>query len=468
MNYIWPFVALGVGSLAASPLAISAAIKWNKWRFERTKLDEQAQIVFERERIRNRQLAMQHIAPDENGRGGWLTVIESDGVQHIVNLDTRSVFNQWAVQRIDPMVERLDRFERQLLLLARGSNGGNGDLLELPEALPQLPRQISIEDVLGTSTPTLDALTIGVALDETGNQVPVTRSLYELMHLLAIGITGSGKSTWLLSFLAQIEMCQEPIDVFLIDVHGSAFNLCADWSKLKYPIARTNAEAKTVLEAVRVESERRSALYEAIPLAEDLASYNAYADEPLDPWLIVIDEGTLMLADKAISDYVARGVQGTRQFGLYVFMTGQTGNTSVIDSPIRANFPTRICYTTEGPSMRAALGEKPPGELEEIPGRGWARLKGKRTPIKIQAPYIRRENFYRMIEHDGPQSEMPETLDDEAPPFTDQALLDAWAELPEQGRKQNKSELCKALGGQPAGAWFYKIDETARRLGIWE
>ena len=345
-----------------------------------------------------------HIPPDENGRGGW--VVTADG--RITNLDTRAVFDRFETYYLDPMVERLDRMER-MMLAARGVGSGTEQLLQPPaQLLPQLPEQISIQDVIGTHTPSLDDLIIGVTLDEDGQLIPVSRSIYDLLHLFAVGITGSGKSTWLLAFLSQIEMCREPIEVILIDVHGSAFNLCSDWSKLRYPIARTNEQAKAVLEAVRIESERRSKLYEAVPLAEDLASYNANAETPLVPWLVVIDEGTLMLADKSISDYVAKCVQGTRQFGLLAFVTGQTANTTSVPSPIRDNFATRLCYTTSSTSMRVALGDTPPGELEEIPGRGWALLRGKKTPIKIQSPYIRRDKLYQMIGHDGPKLPMPE------------------------------------------------------------
>jgi hypothetical protein len=63
---------------------------------------------------------------------------------------------------------------------------------------------------------------------------------------------------------------------------------------------------------------------------------------------------------------------------------------------------------------------------------------------------------------------MPDALDDDPPTFTDQAVLDAWEQLLEQGKKQNKSELCKALGGQPVGGFFYKVDSAAVRLGLWE
>jgi len=412
--------------------------------------------------------ALRHIPSDANGRLGLM--VRPDGT--ILNYDTHARFDdEWRVAYIDPVKEQLDHLTR--LMLAQGPRGGAPDAM--PELLadpnvPRLPTQISIYDALGMSTPSLDSLVLGVTLSEDGRVVPVTRSLYQLMHLLAIGITGSGKSTWLLSFLSQIAMCKEEIEVVLVDVHGAAFNLASKWSKLRYPIARNNDQAKLVLEEVFLESERRAELFqERAPLAEDLASYNALVEEPLCPWLVVIDEGTLMLSDSSIAGYVSNAVQGTRQYGLYVFMTGQTGNATVIKSPIRSNFPTRVCYTTEKASMAAALGDTPPGDLEEIPGRGWARLKGHKTPIMMQAPYIRRKDFYNLIEHEGPMNQMPESKEEEGvgkvSEWADDFLIDTYNHLSD---KNNKSEMCRKLNIPTGGASWVKLNERMIRLGKWD
>jgi hypothetical protein len=377
-----------------------------------------------------------------------------------------------------PRIERLDWMER-LLGAPRVASRPEVEALDQPELpIPQLPRQISIQDALGMQMPTLDSLLLGVTLNEAGEIVPIRRALYQLMHLLAIGITGSGKSTWLLSFLSQIAMCPENIEVLLIDVHGSAFNLASKWSKLRYPIARNNGEAKRVLNEVFLETERRAELFQQAPLAEDLASYNREAPklglETLDPWLIVIDEGTLMLTNSAISGYVGNAVQGTRQYGLYVFMTGQTGNAKVVNSEIRSNFPTRVCMATERPSMQAALGTIPEGELEDVPGRGWARLKGSSVKAqKFQSPYIRREQFYKMIEHEGPRFQMPEAPPEGQLAWSDDHLRQTYDRLP----TKTKTAMVKALwveqGKDPSkapngGHFWGQVDQAGKRAGLWE
>lgn len=141
-------------------------------------------------------------------------------------------------------------------------------------------------------------------------------------------------------------------------------------------------------------------------------------------------------------------------------MTGQTAKSNVIDTPIRDNFPTRLAFNNEKTSWRVVLGETPDGQLEEIPGRGWARLKGQRTPVMIQAPYIQRQDFYRMIERDGPRYDMPalETVQD--------SFDDRVREVYEQVGTANISAICRKLGKHPTGNDFYLVKGSLEKLGI--
>lgn len=396
---------------------------------------------------------VKRLMPDENTRQGFVY----DG-ETFKSLDSGQAFTMMEQKYLDPIMWKLDKMQQTLIAL----KGTTFPQEQLPEWIPQpqevlLPNQITLEEAIQGQRITLDNLVIGVTI-ENGEIVPVTKSLHDLLHLLAIGITGAGKSTWVLSFLAEIEMCQQPIEVCLIDVHGSAFNVLSDWGKLKYPIARNNDQARAIFEEVRRETDRRMQLYEQVPLADSLPSYNQHAKEKIVPWLIVVDEGTLMLADRTINHFLASAVQGTRQYGIYVFMSGQTANASVIRTPIRDNCPTRICFNNEENSIRVTLGGSPPGELEEVPGRGWARLKGKKTPIKIQAPIIRRSDLYQAINRSGPRQCFPvieaecETVSEEIPE------ADRIKALSAQG--YSKRQIEEDVYGHPGGNAHYKVTKV--------
>lgn len=396
------------------------------------------------------------LRPDENGYAG----IAWNGKTYL-NLDTGEAFKSELKNVLAPLVDqwRIQNFEQRKLITALAAMKGDSKeqtLLEMPQTAT-LPRRIQLTDLVDGPT-SLEDLLVGITIDETGQQVEIRKSIHDLMHLLAIGITGTGKSTWVLTMLAEIALCREPIDVICIDVHGSAFNILSDWDKLRYPIARTNEEAKAVLLAVAKEANRRKTLYESLPLAEDLKSYNELADESLNPWLVVIDEGTIMLSDKTISEDVARVVQGTRQYGIYVFMTGQTAKANVIDTPIRDNFPTRIAFNNEETSLKVALGGNPPEKLPDIAGRGWARLKGKREPVLMQAPYIRRQDFYSLLTHSGPKYEMP-VIEGEYTTDLDKQVEEAIKVL----GSDNVSAICRHLGMHTGGDDFYAVRDAIKR-----
>lgn len=306
------FVVWYFASNAVADFADKVVNYWHDWKARKIQNDSNA--------LRAK---VYTIKPDEHGYNG---IVTADGVKFL-NLDSGETIESQIDNVIRPYIDdlRIRLYEQRKLLTAMAGSPVDYQqlqpVIEQTKTIAKLPQQVKLFDIIEPSRVSLDNLTIGVTLDEYGNVVPVQKSIHDLMHLLAIGITGAGKSTWVLAFLAEIEMCQEDIEVCVIDVHGSAFNLLQKWSKLRYPIARTNEQAKAILMEVKKESERRMQLYESVPMADDMPSYNLHStDEKLVPWLIAIDEGTIMLSDSDISSYVASSVQGTRQYGIYMFL----------------------------------------------------------------------------------------------------------------------------------------------------
>lgn len=464
MSALWPLVAFGIGGIAVSPLAVRAAIQWSKWRFDKTQLQQQADIVFERERIRNRQLAMQHIAPDANGRGGWLTVVQNDGTEHIVNLDTRSVFNQWAIHRIDPLAERLDRMER-LLLAARGNGGANSDLLEMPDMSPQLPEYIAADQVMNPA-PTYRQLVLGQTVNDAGHIETVTADMADLVHIAVGGSSGWGKSVFLRWLVYQLIKSVDPVQLALIDLEGATLAPFATSDRVMWPVADTETDAMAIMRELADELDRRKALFANYTGADSLYTYNLEADEPLVPLIAIFDEATALLENKDIEGNLRTLSLRARKYGLWLILAGQDWKHNTLDTAIRNQLGSRVQFRAMSRSQSNVLLGRGGAEEIDVKGRAIMILPG-REAVTVQSPMIRHSDIRRLAGN-GPQYEMPELPDDDPPLFSDDALLDAWDRLPGQGRKQNKSELCKALGGQPVGGFFYKVDEAARRLGIWE
>jgi len=250
-----------------------------------------------------------------------------------------------------------------------------------------LPAMVLLSEL--ARNPSLDALTLGVS--ERGT---LTASLHDLMHVLAVGASGFGKSAFLRALIWQLAQVKEPVSVVGIDCFGSELNVIHNWSKLRYPVANEIPEAIATLQAVTGEIGRRKALYAALPTAYDLPSYNRLASEPLEPIVMFCDEGTAMLNEKSIADPLRRVVQTARQFGVYALLAGQNVNHRVMPTQTRDNFSTRLCFHTSKASRHVVLGETP--DDVTIKGRAWVQRPGD-TLTQIQCPYVTREEVQQVL-----------------------------------------------------------------------
>lgn len=314
-----------------------------------------------------------------------------------------------------------------------------------------LPDLVRLADV--ARNPTLDALTLGVS--EKG---AITASLHDLMHVLAVGASGFGKSAFLRSLIWQLAQVREPLDVVAIDINGSEFNPIRSWARLLYPVARETDTAIATLQAVKTEIDRRKVLYEAIPDAYDLASYNRLADNPLAPVVILADEATNLLNQDGFGAPLREVTQTARQYGVYLLLAGQSAKHTVIDTQTRDNFSTRLCFHTSPSSRRVVLGES----VEDVtkPGRAWVQITGAALQ-QMQVPYVTREELARVLEVGKPRRVLdlaavkPEAQaieDDEALTEPERVkLLDA------QG--VSRSEIERRVYGFNGGSAYRKVKD---------
>jgi hypothetical protein len=303
-----------------------------------------------------------------------------------------------------PEVARPEQLRR--LLQGAGGWPQAKDADSIPALLGQTTTwpQADLLALFQSRQPTLNFIVIGV--DKDGN--PVGASLHELMHVLAVGASGWGKSSWLRSFLWQIAKTREPVDVVAIDINGSEFNALQGWGKLRYPVARETGEAIALLQEVGAEIALRKALYEARPSATKLTEYNDVASEPLSPWVVAVDEGTNLLNQPGLGELLRGAVQTARQYGVYILLAGQSAKHTVIDTQVRDNFSTRLCFRTSPTSSRVVLDHRAAGDLQDK-GRAWVQMAGREL-CEVQGPYITREDFIKALTNSGPKLSMPEII----------------------------------------------------------
>ena len=224
--------------------------------------------------------------------GGAYPMLQEPRSGRVLDADRGLVFDWDGLLTASPEVHKAAAIRRivQSLHVAVG-NEATDRMLGAPEQQAQWPQVVDLRSLFVDRQPSIEDLVVGVYLTETGQGV-LSASLHDLMHVLAIGASGWGKSSWLRSLLWQLALAGEPVEVVAVDVSGSEFNVLYGWGRLRYPVAREPDEAAALLVEVSQEVTKRKGLYEAYPMASNLPEYNGLAAAPLLPWVILVDEGS--------------------------------------------------------------------------------------------------------------------------------------------------------------------------------
>jgi hypothetical protein len=374
--------------------------------YERWLKRQQDQATLDHIRTQNRLRDIREIHPDERGR--YPLLYGENGILRDPN--NLRAFTLTVIREAYPQLDQLDGIIRAITAAGGWPAAATAGKL-LPEAGPapvQWPTAISLVDLFRGKKPSIYDLVIGVRPGEKGDVDVISDSIHNLMHVLEVGASGWGKSSWLRSFLWQIAKARDPIEVVAVDTNGSEFNVLRGWGKLRYPVARSTGDAIAVLDQVRAEIDRRKGLYEQHPLVTKLTEYNEATGADLPPWVVTIDEGTHLLNQKGIGEPLRTAVQTARQYGIYVLLAGQSAKHSVVDTQIRDQFSTRLCFRTSPTSSRVILDDRAASDLHDK-GRAWVQMAG-REMVELLGPWIARADFLAALSNGGPRCEMPTTL----------------------------------------------------------
>jgi hypothetical protein len=401
------------------------------------------------------------IAADERGRFPLLYgengVIRDPNALRSFTLDT--VLERW------PYLEDIDARIRALIA-AQGIQTPShvhyqvgdqvvGAATELGTGGLGWPASVGLAELLRGRRASIHDLIVGARPGPGGLEV-VSDSLHNLMHTLEVGASGWGKSVWLRSFLYQIAKASEPCEVVAIDTNGSEFNLLRQWSRLRFPVAREDREAVVVLGKVSEEIARRKGLYERHPLVTKLTEYNEATGVDLPPWVVAIDEGTNLLNQPGIGEPLRAAVQTARQYGIYILLAGQSAKHSVIDTQVRDNFSTRLCFRTSPTSSRVVLDDRAAGDLKDK-GRAICQLTG-REQLEIQGPFVSREDFLAALQGDGPQYQMP-VGSAPLPPIKGPTPADVAQVIKMHQAGESKRAIQRGVFGYEGGAAYSQVTD---------
>ncbi len=313
-----------------------------------------------------------------------------DGSLNQVSYKTIQTDGRYALYEVD-----LERLPRKVTVSALGSRRVLHDLTAIvgkpvktlntvgltycviltPQPRGQLPDSVSLD---------FDRRPIGDYFIPIGQSTvrAVWRSLLSTGHILVGGKSGSGKSTWLhaalLSLLRQHTPAQ--LRVALVDpktVEFTAYRTLAH----SFGWADNLADASGLMESLCAEMDTRRRLFFSVTsgAARSLSDYNQHALNPLPLIVLLIDEVTeLAMTAGRSSPFFAnltRLASKGRAFGFVLMLASQNPKASILDTLIKGNLGTRICFkvpTVE--HSRVVLGEPGAQDLPAIPGRMLANL----------------------------------------------------------------------------------------------
>ena len=169
------------------------------------------------------------------------------------------------------------------------------DPLSLAEPqLVSLPTKIDLLDLLPQGS-SVNNLVLGVWVDEKANQLKtVSIGLENFVHGAIGGSSGFGKSVLGRALAYQLFTAPEQVEIGLIDLEGVTFSVFSQAPKLRYPLCDTVDRAVQIAQDLQGELKRRKKLYQQYPTVEKLSEYNAIADRPLAPIVLMVDESTTL------------------------------------------------------------------------------------------------------------------------------------------------------------------------------
>ncbi len=214
-------------------------------------------------------------------------------------------------------------------------------------------------------------------------------------HGLLAGTTGSGKSEFLLSYIAGLAASYSPSDLgfLIIDFKGDGLGMqLKNLPHLLGSISNIDETAvERSLKSVKAELVRRQELFRAAKvnnISSYIAAYkNGRTEEPLPHLIIIVDEFAELKAQQPefMKELISAARIG-RSLGVHLILSTQKP-AGQVDEQISSNSRFRICLKVQNPSdSNEVIGSPLAAQIRE-PGRGYLCVGNKEVFSLFQSGY---------------------------------------------------------------------------------
>jgi len=245
-------------------------------------------------------------------------------------------------------------------------------------------------------------LTLGVGLGVDGRHISV--GLEKLPHLLVAGTTGSGKSVFVSSCIAELCYAKTPDELRLLLIDPKRVEMKI-FESLPHNLVPPVVDPKKAVHALGWAIREMEKRYEMFAQARvrNIRTYNARA-LPLDrlPYLvIVVDElaDLMFTAPKEVEDYICRLAQMARATGIHLILATQRPSVNVVTGLIKANIPARVVFTL--PSQTDSRTVIDVAGAEKLLGDGDMLFLSSRSPkpVRVQGPLVDENSIHAFIQY---------------------------------------------------------------------
>ena len=222
------------------------------------------------------------------------------------------------------------------------------------EVVDEKPSKISFfEEIIDKTFP--DDYILPMYLGNDTEDKPIWMDVSKNPHLLVAGCTGSGKSTFLHTVIANALI--NDVRLFLIDTKNIEYSGYEKFSSVK--IATSYQEALSVLDILNDVMEKRFDLIKR----KNLPSSIFVQKNPVLPQImLVIDEYADLImqdTDQVLAKKLIKLSQKSRAAGIFCVLATQRPSADVLNGTIKANFPARIaCKTASYTDSKIILDRK--------------------------------------------------------------------------------------------------------------
>ena len=294
---------------------------------------------------------------------------------------------------IDTKIKQVLNLEKNFAIAVNDNNvrvyqDGNKLCIEKKGA----DNEVIIDDLYkGLCTDKLDLM---IGIDNKGKRIVC--DLAKAPHILVAGTTGSGKSVFLHSCILSLLIARpKDVDIIGIDPKGNEFY---DYYGLQnFTFVKDTVTAIQTLKHLVDEMEYR---YSEMTLerCRDIDEYTAQG-KVMRRKVCIIDElaDLMYTGGKQVEEYIVRLAQKARACGIHLILATQRPSADIITGLIKANIPTRICFTVKSMiDSRIILDEK---GGEKLNGKGdmLFQANGARELLRVQGVHFIKQEQTNII-----------------------------------------------------------------------